>query len=105
MGAVLKRMNDRGHFHAGHQGLGNPALPRQAARSAHFNRPLLHLSLLIRDVHQDPAVGVGPLEFLHSAFQCGLLFGVEHGKRMVRKSGDRVHGDRYPCEPKCFEFH
>src|SRR5207248_9469609 len=24
---------------------------------------------------------------------------------MVRKSGDRVHGDRYPCEPKCFEFH
>src|SRR5262249_6274345 len=65
--AVAKRMNDGLNFHAGRKGLGNPALPRQTGRSAHLDRPLLCLTLGIVDRHQDPAVRIGPLEFLHSA--------------------------------------
>src|SRR5262245_28588694 len=76
--AVLQRMDDRADFHARGKGLRDPALTRQASRAAHFNGPLLVYAGLTLDHHQDPAMRVRPLEFLHGAVQLDVLFGVEH---------------------------
>ena len=103
--SVAERMDDGLDFHAGRQGLGNPALPRQAARPAHLDRPLLRLALGIGNRHQDPAVRIGPLEFLDGAFQGHLLFGIEHGEGMMREGRHRRHGEGDTSEAQCFEVH
>src|SRR5258706_12977987 len=69
MRAVLERMDHGRDLHARGEGLGNPALPRQTARCAELDRPLLGLSGRIRNIDQDPAVRVGPLEFFDGAFK------------------------------------
>ena len=56
--------------------------------SAHFDRPLLRLTLGIADRYQDPAAQIRPLEFLDCAFQDLCIFRIEHSKRMVRNSGN-----------------
>src|SRR6266566_8131604 len=100
MRAVLERMDHGRDLHARGQGLGNPALPRQTARRAKLDGPLL-----VVDGHQDPAMRVGPLEFLDGPFQRHLLVGVEHREGMMREGRDRIHGNRDSRETKGFELH
>src|SRR5438067_1546539 len=59
----------------------------------------------VRNVHQDPAVRVRPLEFFDRAFKSHLLVGIEHRKGMMCKSRDRIHGNRDSRETKGFEVH
>jgi hypothetical protein len=55
-------MNDGLDSHSRSKGGGNPSLLCQAARCAHFDRPLLPPTLRTRQ--HDPAAWIGPLEFL-----------------------------------------
>src|SRR5215469_16942753 len=80
MGAVLKRVNNGRNLHAWSKGLGHPTLARKTTGRTHFDRPLVGA-----DIHQDPAMRVGPLKFLHCTFQRDLLVRVEHCERMMRK--------------------
>ena len=86
IGAVTQWMNDGLDLHAGRECLRLLALPRQTGRSAHLDCPLLCLTLRVVHHHQDPAMGIGPLEILHGAFQGRHLFSVEHRKGMMRES-------------------
>src|SRR4030088_2678786 len=105
MGAVLERMDHSRDLHARGQSLGNPALPRQTARRAKLDRPLFLRASRVRNVDQDPAMRVGPLEFLDRAFKSHLLVGIEHREGMMCKSRDRIHGNRDSREAKGFELH
>src|SRR5262252_874461 len=102
---VSERMDHRLNFHARREGLGNPALPRQTGGTAHLDRPLFSLPLAVIDHHEDPAVRIGPLEFLDGTFQDLGFFGVEHGKGVVCNDRNGGHGYRDTGEAERLEFH
>ena len=105
MRSILERMNDRADLHPRGERLRNPALTSQASRSTHFDGPLLFHAGLVLDNHQDPAVRVRPLEFLHRAVELNGFFRVEHRERMVGQSRNRIHRNGDACEAKDFESH
>src|SRR5262249_15625632 len=98
-------MDDRLDFHTRRQSGGGPPLLRQAARSAHFDRPLLRPTLGVIDRQHDPAMWVGPRKFLDGPLQGLRFFPIEHSERVVRKSRNGGHGHHDTCKTKRSDCH
>ena len=82
-----QRPDHNRNFVASLQAVGVPTLSRQIVGTIALNAPFVDTAIVLRDVHLDPAMRIGPLEVFNHSHEGHLLVPIEHRERVMRGRG------------------